>query len=142
MRARAEVLMTTGKINHVAVIVAAIAFYVFSSVWFIIFSHQWQAMTGKSGAVLSPTTYIVSFLVTLVLAYVVGIALADSENPNMLRHGIEFGVFMSVGIWATNLFNLSLYEGRPYGLWALDAFQVVIGMAIMGAIIGGWRKRA
>lgn len=78
-----------------------------------------------------------SFLVTLVLAYVVGIA-----YPNMLRHGIEFGVFMSVGIWATNLFALSLYEGRPYGLWALDAFQVIIGMAIMGAIIGGWRKRA
>ena len=134
--------MTTGKINHVAVVAAAVAFYAWSTVWFLLFSHQWQTFTGKSAAGFAPSTYIVSFVISLVLAYVVAIALADSDNPNMVRHGIEFGVFMSVGIWATNLFALSLYEGRPYGLWAIDAFQVIIGMAIMGAIIGALRKRA
>src|ERR1700716_3809246 len=107
--------MTTGKINHVAVLAAAVAFYAWSTVWFLLFSQQWQAFNGKPAAGFAPTNYIVSFLIAVILAYVVGIALADSENPNMVRHGIEFGVFMSVGIWATNLFALSLYEGRPYG---------------------------
>jgi hypothetical protein len=130
------------RINHLAVLVAAVAFYAWSTIWFLIFGHQWQAFTGKTGADISPSTYVLSFVIAIVLAYVVAIALADSDNPNMVRHGVEFGIFMSIGIWLTNLLSLSLYEGRPLGLWLIDGFQVVIGMAIMGAIVGGMRKRA
>jgi hypothetical protein len=49
---------------------------------------------------------------------------------------------MSVAFWLTNLLSVTLYEQKPLGLWAIDGFYVVIGSAIMGAIIGGWRKRA
>jgi hypothetical protein len=133
--------MNTAKINHVAVIVAGIAFYVWSAIWFIALGNQWQAFTGITTPA-APAAYIVSFVVSIVLAYVVGIALADSDNPNMVRHGIEFGIFMSVGIWATNLLSITMFERRPLGLWVIDALHVVIGMAIMGAIIGAWRKRA
>jgi hypothetical protein len=132
----------TARINHVAVLVAALAFYAWSTIWFLIFGHQWEALTGKTGAGIAPTTYVESFVISILLAYVVGIALAKSDDPNGVRHGIEFGIFMSAGIWATNLLALSLYEQRPLALWLLDALQVIIGMAIMGAIVGGWRKRA
>jgi len=133
----------TATLNHLAVVVAAVAYFVWGAIWFTIFGSQWDAMTGVTsmgGA--SPTVFIISFLLGLVLAYVIAIALRDSTNPNMVRHGIEFAVFMGVGIWMTQLLNIFLYEHRPIGLWLIDGFYVVIGMAIMGAIIGGWRKRA
>jgi hypothetical protein len=129
------------RINHLSVLVAAVAFYVWSTIWFLIFGHQWQAFTGRSSGDIAPTTYVLSFVIAIVLAYVVATALADSDKPNMVRHGVEFGIFMSAGIWLTNLLALSLYEGRPLGLWLIDGFQIVIGMAIMGAIVGAMRKR-
>jgi Protein of unknown function (DUF1761) len=132
----------SGPINHLAVIVAAIVYFIFGAIWFTVFGSSWAALSGRTGSTASATTFIVSFLLGVALAYVIGIALADSSNPNMVRHGIEFGVFMGVGIWATQLLNIDLYEARPIALWAIDAFYVVIGMAIMGAIIGGWRRRA
>ena len=131
----------TARINHVAVIVAAIAFYAWSALWFIILSGPWMAYTGVKNAA-APTTYAESFVLAIILAYVVAIALADSDNPNMVRHGIEFGIFMGGGIWALNLLNLALFEGRPLGLWLIDSLHVIIGLAIMGAIVGGMRKRA
>jgi hypothetical protein len=131
----------TAKINHLAVIIAAIAYFVWGAVWYTLLGHQWQMLSGVSGAA-SPTTYVVSFLMGWVLSYVAAIALADSDQPNMVKHGISFGLFFGVGIWATNLLTVSLYEKKPLGLWAIDAVYVIIGLAIIGAIVGAMRKRA
>ena len=86
------------------------------------------------------TQFIVSFLLGWALAYVVGIALAETSNPNPAKHGVEFGIFMGLGVFATMLGLNYLYEGRPLALWAINAGYVVVGMAIMGAIVGAWRK--
>jgi Protein of unknown function (DUF1761) len=130
------------KINHLAVIVAAIAYFVWGAVWFGVFGPPWRAATGITVVNITPTTYVVSFLMGLLLAYAIAVALKDSTNPNMLRHGIEFAVFMSGAFWLAQLLNVSLYEGKPLVLWAIDGFYVVTGSAIMAAIIGAWRKRA
>ena len=130
------------KINHLAVVVAAIVYYIWGWAWYSVFGNQWRMFTSRTGSDMTVTGFVLSFVMGLLLAYVIAIALADSESPNVARHGVEFGVFMGAGVWLTNLFNLGLYEGRPVGLWAIDGFYVVIGMAIMGAIIGAWRKSA
>ena len=81
------------------------------------------------------------FVLGWALAYVIAIALSDTTNPNPARHGVEFGVFMGLGIYGTMLGLDYLYEGRPLALWAINAGYVVVGMCIMGAIIGGWRTK-
>ncbi|MBV8602504.1 MAG: DUF1761 family protein [Candidatus Eremiobacteraeota bacterium] len=130
----------TARLNHVAVVVAAVVFFLWGWIWFTIFGGAWMAYVGKTTSGLGPLVFVVSFLCGWVVAYVTAIALADSENPNMVRHGIEFGLFFGIGIWAVLLLNAALYLGWPLGLWALEAFYPAIGMAMMGAIIGGWRK--
>jgi len=35
-----------------------------------------------------------------------------------------------------------LYEGHSISLWAIDAAYVVIGLVILGAIHGAWKKVA
>jgi hypothetical protein len=82
-----------------------------------------------------------SFVLGWALSYVIGIALADTGNPNPARHGIEFGIFMGLGVFGTMLGIDYLYEGRSITLWAINAGYVVVGMAIMGAIIGAWRAK-
>jgi uncharacterized membrane protein len=133
--------MTT-KINHLAVVVAAVVYYIWGALWFTVFGPAWRAAAGVSMGAINPTPFIVSFIMGFVLAYAIAIALKDSTAENPVRHGIEFGLFMSVAFWLTNLLSVTLYEQKPLPLWAIDGFYVVIGSAIMGAIVGGWRKRA
>jgi hypothetical protein len=101
----------------------------------------WMTQIGKSATGMSAMTsqFVISFLLDWLLAYVVGIALADSTNPRPARHGIEFGVFMGLGIYGTMTLMNYIYEGRSFTLWLINAGYVVIGMAIMGAIIGAWK---
>ena len=134
----------TSRINHLAVFVSALAFFVLGAIWYMpLFGHQWMSLTGlgmKPPASMS-TTFAVTFVLGWILAYVIGIALADASHPNPARHGIEFGIFMGIGVFATMSLMDFLYEGRSLSLWLIDAGYVVIGMAMMGAIIGAWRKK-
>ena len=34
------------------------------------------------------------------------------------------------------------FEARPLSLWLINAGYMIVGMAIMGAIVGHWRKAA
>ncbi|MBV8689413.1 MAG: DUF1761 domain-containing protein [Candidatus Eremiobacteraeota bacterium] len=136
-----------GGINHLAVIVAAIAYFVWQGIWYTVFGNQWLALVGwtngaQAHAAMSPTPipYIVGFIMALILAYVTAIALADSSQPGA-PHGVQFALFMGIGIFATILLTEYVFERRPLGLWLMNAAIPVTGFAIIGAIIGGWRSR-
>ncbi|MDQ6823579.1 MAG: DUF1761 domain-containing protein [Candidatus Eremiobacteraeota bacterium] len=133
----------TSRINHLAVVVAAVVFFIWGALWYTVFGHQWMALMGTTAAASAtagPTTYILSFLIALVLAYVTAVALKDSSQSSA-KHGASFGIFMGVGIYMMLLLNQSLFEMRPLGLWVLDGLYGVTGLAIIGAIVGGWRTR-
>lgn len=129
------------RLNHIAVLVAAFAFFLWGAVWFTILSAPWKSLAGNISMNTSPTTYVASFLLGWIMSYFVAIALTNHEHPQPVRHGIEFGLFMGIGLIATNMLNGFLYEGRPVGLWAIDAGYVVTGLAFVGAIVSGWRKK-
>ena len=134
-----------GGINHLAVIVAAIAYFVWQGIWYTVLGNQWLALVGRTTAgggapAATATPYIVGFIMALILAYVAAIALADSSQPTA-AHGVQFALFMGIGIFATILLTEYVFEQRPLGLWLMNAAIPVTGFAIVGAIVGGWRSR-
>lgn len=135
----------TSRINHLAVFVSAVVFFLLGWVWYtLLFGSLWLAQTGKAaGPAGTMTTQLaVSFLMGWILAYVIGIALADTGSRKSARQGVEFGVFIGVGVFATMTLVMDVYEGRSMVLWLIDAGYVVVSMAAMGAIIGGWRTQS
>ncbi len=135
----------SSRINHLAVFVSAIAFFILGWVWYdALFGRIWMSLAGHTVSSTSGMTpmFVGSFILGWALAYVVAIALADTTNPNPARHGIEFGIFIGLGVFGTMLGVMYIYEARPLALWAINTGYVVIGMAIMGAIAGAWRKKA
>jgi hypothetical protein len=117
-------------------------FFVLGWIWYdLLFGRLWMSLS-QHVAPTSPSNMIPqfagSFILGWVLAYVIAIALADTSNPNPARHGIEFGIFMGLGIFGTMLGLEYIYEGRTFTLWAINTGYVVVGMAIMGAIVGAW----
>ena len=133
----------SGRINHLAAWVAAIVYYIFGAIWFTIFSKPWMALMGRTVAERpSAGVYIGSFVLGLILAYATAIALARRPEDQTAQQGVSFALFMGIALYATQTLNQALYESRPFALWLIDAGYVVVGFAIMGAIIGGWKKRA
>jgi hypothetical protein len=134
----------SSRINHLAVFVSTVAFFILGWIWYdLLFGHAWMAMTGHAQTAAGSMTGVFAggFLLSWFLAYVIGVALADTTNPNPARHGAEFGIFMGLGVFGSMLGMMYLYEGRPFALWAINAGYVVVGMAMMGYIIGAWRTK-
>lgn len=135
--------MPLNRINHAAAFVAAIVFYLWGWLWYTIFGNQWLALIGKTRETLNPTgpvPYVIGFLMALLLAYGASIALSH-DDERTVAHGAQFGLFMGLVFFASTLLTEYLFEGRPLGLWLLNAAYPLIGFMLVGAIIGGWKKR-
>jgi len=130
------------RVNHLAAWVAAIVYFLFGYVWYgLIFAGAVTSLMGKSMAAPSAALYIESFILGLLMSYAAAIALARRPEDQTVQQGISFALFMSIAIYGTQTLNNALYSGAPIQLWLLNAGYVVIGFAIIGAIVGGWRKR-
>ncbi len=137
-----EGLHMSGRINHVAVWVAAIVYFLFGWVWYSAFGAAWVAAMGKtmSGA-MSPMTYLWSFLLGLILAYATAVALARHAEDQTVQQGVSFALFMGIALFATQTLNQVLYAEASVVLWLINTGYVVVGFAIIGAIVGGWKKK-
>jgi hypothetical protein len=138
----------SSRVNHLAVFVAAIAFFLISFVWYsYIFGAMYMAqiaqMTGKASAMPANMTMplIETFLLGWFLAYVIGTALSMRPDPNPATRGLGFGIFMGIGVYASMTLMGVVWGGVTFGLWAINAGFVVVAMAIMGWIIGAWSAR-
>lgn len=132
------------RVNHVAVLVSAIAFFLIGALWYAaLFGHQWMAITGTTGKPASEmtSTYAITFVLAWILSYAIAMTLADSARPGTLRRGVELGIMMGIGVFATMSLMDCLYEGRPLALWLIDTGYVVVGMAVAGAIVGAWQNK-
>lgn len=133
--------MPSKSINHLAVWVAAIVFFLWGYVWYnVLFKAATEAMMMGSAAPTGPTPYIIGFLMALVLGYGTAIALSKGETPSA-AHGISFGLFMGVIFYASVTLTQTMFGGRPITGWLLEIGWALIGFALVGAIVGGWQRK-
>ena len=130
------------KVYHPAAIVAGVVYWLWGAVWYTVFGNQWLALTHLTAADRNPSApgpYVTSVLMAFVLSYGTAIALGYDERRTSM-HGIQFGVFVGFLFLASTMLTAFVYEGRPLGLWVLNSSYEIVGLAIVGAIIGGWKK--
>jgi hypothetical protein len=134
-------LMT--RVNYVAVLVAAIAAFVVSSVWYTVFGNAWMELRGLDSATAAEATtsawtiaFVVaqSLVVASMLAYfVVHLGIA----------GWKDGVRVGALIWvfpALILLGSVVHEGVPPLLAAIHAGDWLAKLVLMAVILGVWRK--
>ena len=134
------------RTNYPAVVVAAIAYWVLGAVWYgVLFSKPWVALehiTPEQMQSASPVVpYIVSFLLELLIAYSLA-QLCIWRNANSPGRGASVGVLMWIGFIGPITYMTYMFEMRPRTLFAINAFYPLAGLVVMGAILGGWTKKA
>ena len=133
--------------RHVAVWIASIVFFVLGAIWYSVMAAPWVAAIGKTMQELtreqgaSPLPYVVGFVAILVMCYTLA-WLMHQLHAATLAAGLRLGAIIAIGFIAATLALNYGFESRSVTLWLINSVYVVVGLALAGAIIGGWKRAA
>ena len=131
-------MLDYSAVNWVAVIVAAVANIVISTVWYLpqVFGKQWSALLGREVATASgnPMLYVIAIIGSLISAYVLALVL-HATGATTITDGIVVGLVVWLGFLATTQAVGGAFEGRSWTLFGINAGNSAVTYAVMGAII-------
>jgi hypothetical protein len=139
------------RINWVAVLVATLASMFIGFLWYgVLFQEQWMAGHGitmegekafKNGVEMpmSAAPMIINFVAMAVYALVINWLLGLTGMNTWMdgaKVGGAIGLLMAIGVYVGNMF-----AQNPMSVTMVDASYVLVLFTVIGAILGGWRKR-
>lgn len=129
-------------LNWLAVVVATIAWFAFSAIWYSVppLSKAWAGAArvdttgdGPPLALLFIPTLIGYFITSVVIALVaLGIG-ADSWDD-----GVVLGVVLGIGFGMVGALVNQVYEGKGSSYFLINGVNAIIAYAIVGAIVTVW----
>jgi hypothetical protein len=133
------------RTNYLAVVVAAIAYWVLGGVWYAaLFSKPWMALehiTEEQANSMNPVLpYVITFILNLLIAYALA-QICIWRNADTAGRGASVGVLLWIGFVGPITYTTYMYEMRPKELFAINEFFPLAGLVLMGAILGAWKKK-
>ena len=131
------------EVNALAVVVAAVAAFVASGAWYVVFGDtmlslqaRWRGATAPEG----PEAWkLVGFGVSgLVVAGAIAVLL-DIADASGWPESVGIGLLVWVGFCATQWVGSILGEDVPVGLAAIHAGDWLARLLIVTTIVGSWR---
>jgi hypothetical protein len=134
--------MQAPALNHLAVIVSAVAAFVIGGVWYgPLFGASWMQENGFTPEQLAKANqgkiYGLAFLWTLVMAYNLAMFIGDPSIT--LGKATLYGLLTGLGWIAMATWVIGLFERRSAKLMLINGGYMTVALTTMGAIIGAWR---
>jgi hypothetical protein len=129
-------------LNHMAILVAALIQFFLGALWYsLFFAKPWMALTGHTpgerpkGAIVAMfSSFIGGLILSLVLAHVVA-----WSGVGTVGWGAVIGFICWLGFIAAPLLSETLYEKRPYRLFAINSGYWLVSLLISGALLAVWQ---
>lgn len=137
-------------INHLAVLVAAVASMVLGALWYgPIFGKTWVTLSGFTKEKMAEAqakgmgkSYAVTFVGSLLMSYVLAHAIIFAGayfKMEGVGAGLMSGFWNWLGFIAPVTAGAVLWEGKPWRLWFLNNAFNLLSLLIMGVILALWR---
>jgi hypothetical protein len=131
-----------GELNWLAVVVATIAWFAFSAIWYSIppLSKAWAKAAGVDTTGDGPPLVLL-FIPTLIGYFVTTVViglLVEATGSNDLGYGIILGVVLGVGFGMVGALVNQVYERKGGSYFLINGLNAVFAYAIVGAILGAW----
>ncbi len=129
--------MAFAGMNYLAVLVAAVAAYVWGAAYYMTLSKQWLAAVGIAQPNRSAAPFIISFVALVVMAFVLAGSIGHLGPGNVsIKNGMISGIIIWAGFVATTVVVNNAYPGRKYMLSIIDGIHWLGVLVIQGAVIG------
>ena len=135
--------MSFAGISYLAVIVAAVAAWLFGALWYMALAKPWMAaqryasreeMLGPSGKP-SPTPFVISFLAELIMAYFLAGLIAHLGEVNVQR-AIVTAFFVWLAFVITTLTVNHRFGRATWMLTIIDGGHWLGVLLVLGLVIG------
>jgi len=132
--------------NYLAILIASIACFLLEAGWYSYFMQSWLDGVGRTmdwleRAGVSPALQYATALVSAAVIATAISCVTQLTGPQTALRGIKVGTLLWVGFVLTTLSTEYVFEVRPWSLLGINAGFWFFGMTIMGAIVGGWKKK-
>lgn len=132
-------------LNWLAVIVAAVAFFILGGAWFIpkVFGDIWTKAIGWEPADEdrgSSAIYILPLLGGLVMSIAIGL-LAKSTGSDTFGEGLVLGLVVAIGVAAAIVFITAVFSPKtpkPWTWFAVMAGYYGLGTIIIAVVLSTW----
>ncbi len=129
--------MAFAGMNYLAILIAAVAAYVWGAAYYMTLSKQWLAAVGIAQPNRSAAPFIISFVALLVMAFVLAGSIGHLGPGNVSsKNGIISGVIIWAGFVATTVVVNNAYPGRKIMLSIIDSIHWLGVLVVQGAVIG------
>jgi len=131
-------------LNNLAVVVSAVILWLLGAVWYspALFAKPWMALLGiEKGATKGSSMIagmITSFVCDIILAFILAHIVIWTQ-ASTFGWGALVGFLVWVGFIAAPNLPQSIYEGRPFKLFAINSGYWLVGMVIIGGVLAAWR---
>lgn len=136
--------------NYWAVLVATAATFVLDAAWYTVFLHTWLngtgrtldsiAQAGKQAGMGEWVQYVTALVCTALMAIAIS-CVTQMTGPQTAMRGIKVSALLWLGFVATTWATEYVFEVRPLSLFFVNAGFWLLGMMLMGAIVGGWKRK-
>ncbi len=131
------------KINHKAVVVAAILYQLVGFIWYqIVFSVIWKNASGVTPEdieIMGPTPHILALIGAFCFAYV--FAFLQNKLKNNLKNGLGLVFLLWLGITLPDSIPHYSFLSIPDTVLILDTLHTLVAMSIAAIVIIIWNKK-
>lgn len=134
------------SVNFVGVLIAALAQMAVGFLWYgPLFGKMWMRLSGMGADMMkSPEMkakaqrgYMVSFLGSLVMAYVLAHFVIYFDVVNW-SGAWQLSFWLWLGMIATTQLSPVLWNDKPFKLYLLDALHYLVGIYVMIGVLASW----
>ena len=139
--------MNEFRLNHLAILVAIILQFVIGFLWYgPLFGEPWMGMVGLDLASIEADPANIGTWITNLISAVASVYLLAwlfvKLNVGTFSKGLLYGFVIGFVFVLLSVKTSGAFAKDPYGLaWITGGFSTV-GLAVAGAILGAWTKKA
>ena len=139
--------MTFAGINHLAILIAAVAGWLAGAAWYSALGTRWVAAQGKTaeqfqagqaakkGTPAAWLPFALAFVADLAMAWVLA-GMVGHLGTVTIRSAVISALFAWGGFVVTTVLVNNAFARRSYALTAIDAGHWLLALVVMGVVIG------
>lgn len=128
--------MSFAGMNYLAVLVAAVAGYVFGAIWYSALAKPWMAAVGMTERPKpNPAPFVIAFVCQLFMAWMLAGVIGHLGDISVMRSLIT-AAFLWAGFVITTMIVNHRFQSARWSLTLIDGAHWLGVLLIMGLVIG------